>query len=179
MKEQVEFLNQQIKNNKESEFSIRELNEDISNIRGRLNRYTNDIQLQANEFITLRRQVQHHSNRLQQIRQRNHKAAIECDSKTKKIAKIKEVVDELTSKVDRIEMERDNAEDRLRHLDELFADEEKTIHSMELEMTRLSQMVYRSSQLIQQQHNEQKLIEVSRTIYGFYWRFYAFINHFS
>lgn len=158
---------------------IKELNDEISSIRSRLNRHTDAIQLQANEFITLRRQVQCDSNRLQQIRQKNHKTAMESDSKMKKIAIIKGIVDELISKVETIGMERSNAEDRLRHLDELFADEERTIQSMELEMTRLSQMVYRSSQLIQQQHNEQKLIEVSRTIYGFYWRFYAFINHFS
>lgn len=158
LKEQIEFLNQQIANNAESEQMISELNDQISKVRSHLSRYAEDIQLKANELITLRRQLQHDTNCLQQMRQKNHKFAIEYDTKTKQIAKIKEVADELCSKVGRIQNERDNAEDRLRHLDELFEDEEKTIHAIELEMARLSQMVYRSSQMIQQQHNEQKLM---------------------
>lgn len=160
LNEQTEFLNQQITNNKESEFMISELNEQISKVRSQLTQYNEEIQLKANDLITLRRQLQHDTNCLQQMRQKNHKAAIELDSKTKQIAKLKEVVDELSSKMGKIQNEKDNAEDRLRNLDELFEDEEKSIHAIELEMARLSQMVYRSSQLIQQQHNEQKLIEV-------------------
>lgn len=158
----MEFLNQQIQNNKESEFMIAELNEQISNIRVQFNRYTDEIQLQTNELIVLRRQVQSDTNRLQHIRQKNHKITVECESKTKDIAKLKIITDELISKVGKIELEKNNADDRLRHMDELFEDEERIIHAMELEMIRLSQMVYRSSQLIQQQHNEQKLIEVGK-----------------
>lgn len=161
LKEQTEFLNQQIQNNKESEFMIAELNGQISKVRGLLTRYTEEIQLKANDLITMRRQLQHDTNTLQQMRQKNQKLTIEYDAKTKQIAKIKEIVDNLASKVGTIRNEKDNAEDRLRHLDELFEDEEKSIHAIELEMARLSQMVYRSSQIIQQQHNEQKLIEVS------------------
>lgn len=162
LNEQTEFLNQQITNNKESEFMISELNEQISKVRSQLTQYHEEIQLKANDLITLRRQLQNDTNCLQQMRQKNHKAAIELDSKTKQIAKLKEVVDELSSKMGKIQNEKDNSEDRLRNLDELFEDEEKSIHAIELEMARLSQMVYRSSQLIQQQHNEQKLIEVRR-----------------
>lgn len=161
LKEQAEFLEQQIKNNQESEHTISELNEQISNIRRQLNQYTEQIQLQANELITLRRQMQHDTNCLQQLRQKNHKATIQYDVKTKEIAKLKEIVDELKAKLGKIQAEKNNAENRLRHFDELYEDEEKSIHGMELEMERLSQMVYRSSQMIQQQHNEQKLLEVS------------------
>ncbi|XP_031638654.1 coiled-coil domain-containing protein 39 [Contarinia nasturtii] len=159
MKEQTEFLDQQIQNNKESEFMIAELNGQISKVRGLLTRYNEEIQLKSNDLITLRRQMQHDTNCLQQMRQKNQKAAIEYDAKTKQIAKLKEIVDDLTSKVGKIQNEKNNAEDRLRHLDELFEDEEKCIHAIEMEMARLSQMVYRSSQIIQQQYNEQKLIE--------------------
>lgn len=139
---------------------IAELNEQISKVRILLNRYTSDIQLKTNELITLKRQMQHDTNCLQQMRQKNHKASIEYDAKTKQIAKLKETVDELASKVGRIHDEKNNAEYRLRHLDELLEDEEKSIHAIELEMARLAQMVYRSTQLIQQQHDEQRLLEV-------------------
>lgn len=164
LKEQVEFLEQQIKNNKESEHMIGESNEKISNIRGQLTQHTEQIELQANELITLRRQMQHDTNRLQQLRQKNHKATIQYAAKTKEIAKLKEIVDELKKKLEKIQTEKNNAENRLRHLDELHEDEEKSIQSIELEMDRLSQMVYRSSQLIQQQRNEQKLLEVGSLI---------------
>lgn len=144
---------------------ISELNEQISSVRIQLNQYNEELQLKANDLITLRRQLESDTNGLQQMRQENHKATIEHDAKTKQIAKIKAVVDELSSKVKRIQNERDNSEYRLRHLDELFEDEEKAIRAIELEMTRLSQMVFRSSQLIQQQNNEQKLIEVWRNFF--------------
>lgn len=160
MKEQVEFLEQQIKNNKESELVISELNAQISTTRSQLNQYTDQIQLQTNELITLRRQMQHDTNGLQQLRQKNHRATIQCDVKIKETAKLKEIVDELKAKLGKIQMEKNNADNRLRHLDALHEDEEKSIHGMELEMDRLSQMVYRSSQIIQQQHSEQKLLEV-------------------
>lgn len=160
MKEQVEFLEQQITNNKESELMISELNVEISKIRNQLNKFSEDIQLQTNVLITLRRQVQHDTNCLQQLRQKNHKASIDCDRKTKEIAKLKEIINELTSKVETIETEKNNAGDRLRHLDALMDDEERAIQAIEVEMVRLSQMVFRSSQMIQQHHDEQKLIEV-------------------
>lgn len=165
LKEQMEFLEQQIENNKESEFAISELNGQISKTRTLLARHNEEIQLNGNELITLRRQMQNDTNCLQQMRQKNHKATIEYDTKTKEIAKIKEIVDGLTSKMGKIRNEKDNAQNRLRHLEELFQDEEKSIHDIELEIAKLSQMVYRSSQLIQQQHNEQKLMEVCLTIY--------------
>lgn len=168
LKEQVQFLEQQIKNNKESEMTISELNEQISTVRIQLNQHSSQIQLQANELITLRRQMRHDTNCLQQLRQKNHKAAIEHDVKTKEIAKLKELVDELKAKLGKIQAEKNNANDRLRHLDELFEDEEKVIQGMELEMDRLSQMVYRSSQMIQQQRNEQKLLEVRLHIQPFF-----------
>lgn len=160
MKEQNEFLNQQIINNEESDLVISELNGQISNVRGFLTKYSDEIQLKANELITLRRQMQHDTNCLQQMRQKNHKATIGYDTKTKEIAKIRKIVDESTSKIRKFKNEKHNAEDRLRHLDELLEDEEKSIHAIGLETARLSQMVYRSTQMIQQQHNEQRLIEV-------------------
>lgn len=160
MKEQSEFLNQQIQNNKESDFMNAELNEQISKVRNLLTRHTEEIQLKTNDLITLRRQMQHNTNCLQQMRQKNHKSSIEYEAKTKQITKMKEIVEELASKMGKIQDEKNNAEYRLRHLDELFEDEERSIHTIELEMARLSQMVYRSSQIIQQQHDEQKLIEV-------------------
>lgn len=160
LKEQSEFLNQQIQNAKESEYMIAELNEQISKVKILLNRHIDEIQLKTNDLITLRRQMQHDTNCLQQLRQKNHKASIEYDCKTKQITKLKKIVDELASKVGKIQDEKNNAEYRLRHLDDLYEDEEKSIHAIELEMARLSQMVYRSSQILQQQHDEQKLIEV-------------------
>lgn len=175
MKEQVEFLEQQIKNNKESELTIGEFNEQISTIRSQLNQHADQIQLQTNELIILRRQMQHDTNCLQQLRQKNRKATIQFDVKTKEIAKLKEIVDELAAKLGKIQAEKSNADYRLRHLDELYEEEEKSIHGMELEMDRLSQMVYRSSQMIQQQHNEQKLLEVC--CYSTHW-FLVYGNEF-
>lgn len=139
---------------------IAELNEQISKVKILLNQHTDEIQLKINDLITLKRQMQHNTNCLQQMRQKNHKASIEYDTKSKQIAKLKEIVDILVSKVGKIQDEKNNSDYRLKHLDELFEDEEKSIHTIELEMVRLSQMVYRSSQIIQQQHEEQKLIEV-------------------
>lgn len=161
LKEQTEFLNQQIKNNTESELIIRDLNVESSKVRDLLNRYTEDIQLQGNVLITLKRQLQHDTNCLQQLRQKNHQATIDHDAKSKQIANLKEIVDALKSKVNKIQNERNNAEDRLRHLDELYDDEEKSIQLIESEMSRLSEMVYRSSQSIHEQRNEQKVLEVS------------------
>lgn len=160
MKEQTEFLNQQLKNNKESEYEIKQLNDQVTQIRTRLNHCNEDVQLKTNELITMKRQLRNEANRLQQIRQKNRQVNIDCDKMTRSIAKLNEVVQDLVSKVDEIQSEKNNADNRLRHLEELFDNEEKSIFAIESEMLRLSQMLYRSSQILQQQHDENKLVEV-------------------
>lgn len=162
LQEQVEFLNHQIKNNQESEYMISELNGQISKIRTQLTRNNELIQLKSNDMIGLKRQLQHNTNVLQQMRQKNHKASIEREMKAREIEKLKQIVEELTNKINKIADEKDNANYRLRHLDELFCDEEKAIQLITLESSRLSQMLHRSSQILQQQHDEQKLLEVGR-----------------
>lgn len=159
--EQTEFLNQQIRNNAESDFTISQLNAQTSQRRDQLNVCTDAIQLAANELIALKRQIQHETNQLQQIRQRNHQMMIDCDSLAKSNARIKDDVISLTEKVKKVQNEKNSSENRLQHLNELYENEERQLQEIDLEMARLSQMLFRSNQVLIEQQNEQKIVEVS------------------
>lgn len=158
--EQTEFLDQQIKNNSESEFAISQLNSRMFQVRDHLNISTDAIQLASNELISMKRQVHHETSRLQQLRQCNHQMMIDCDLKSKSNIKLRETLADLTDKINKVQNDKNSSENRLRHLDELFENEERQLHEIDFEMSRLSQMLFRSSQVLQEQHNELKLIEV-------------------
>lgn len=153
-------MDQQLKNNSESEFAISQLNIRISKLRDQLNASSEAIQLAMNELIAMKRRVQHETNRLQQIRQHNQQMTIASAAQLKSNQKLKETVSELVEKVKKIQSGKNSSEGRLRYLDELFENEGKQVHEIETEMSRLSQMLYRSTQVLQEQQNEQKLLEV-------------------
>lgn len=158
--EQTEFLDQQIKNNCESEFAISQLNAQISQLRRHMDSCTNAIQLAANELIGIKRQVQGDTNRLQQLRQENRRKMVDIDSMMKANEQLKITVAELTEKVGKVKSGKDSSEYRLKHLHDLMENEEKQLHEIDLEMARLSQMLFRSTQMLQEQQNEYKIIQV-------------------
>lgn len=169
LEEQTEFINQQLENNKESEYAIKQLNHEVAAIRIQLHQCNEAIQLHTNEYITMKRQLQHETNLVQQIRQKNRQMTIECEIKTKDIEKMKAIVTDLIEKMAKIKSQKNSAEARLRHLDELYDHEQKSVHNVNAETARLSQMLFRSSQVLGQWREEQKLAEVMyRELLSFY-----------
>lgn len=153
-------INEQLIRNKEIQYEIAQLNEESSKVRQQLNDSMESVQLNVNEVITLKRELRNKTNCLQQIRQNNRQINIDCDKLTKTVAKLKSAVDELTAKANIIDMERNNADSRLKHLTELFDSEERSVEAVQLEINRITQMLYRTTQILQQERDEYKLIEV-------------------
>lgn len=158
--EQTEFLDQQIQNNCESEFTISQLNAQISQLRRNMDSCTNAIQLAANELIGMKRQMQGDTNRLQHLRQENRRKMVEIDSMMKSNEHLKKTVAELTEQVKKVKNDKDSSECRLKHLHDLLEKEEKQLYEIDSEMARLSQMLFRSTQVLQEQQNEYKMIQV-------------------
>lgn len=154
------FINQQIETNKEIQCEITQLNAESSAVRQQLNNSMESIQSNLNDMITTKRELRNKTNCLQQLRQNNRQINIDCEKLTKVVAKLKETVTELTTKVNAIENERNGAEGRLKHLNELFDSEEKSVDAVQLEINRISQLLYRTTQILQQEREEYKLIEV-------------------
>lgn len=154
------IINEQLISNKEIQYDIAQLNEESSKVRQQLNDSMESMQLNFNEVITLKRELRNKTNCLQQIRQHNRQINIDCEKLTKTVAKLKATVDELTAKLNVIDMERNNADSRLKHLSELFDSEERSVDAVQLEITRITQLLYRTTQILQQERNEYKLIEV-------------------
>lgn len=158
--EQTEFLDQQIKNNCESESAISQLNAQISQLRQHMDSCTNAIQSAANELIGIKRHVQGDTNTLQRLRQENRRKMVDIDSMTKANEKLQKTVAELTEKVRKVKNDKYSSESRLKHLHDLLENEEKQLHEIDLEMARLSQMLFRSTQVLQERQNEYKMIQV-------------------
>lgn len=153
-------FNEQILCNKDVEFDIAQLNEASSKVRQQLTDSMDSIQLNINEVITMKRELRSKTNGLQQLRQKNRQTTIDCERLARAVIKSKEVVASLTAKVHAIESERNNGEQRLKHLNDLFESEGKSVDVVELEISRISQMLYRTTQILQQERNEYKNIEV-------------------
>lgn len=121
---------------------------------------TNAIQLAANELIGVKRQVQGDTNRLQQLRQENRRKMVDIDSMMRANERLKKTVAELTEKVAKVKNDKDSSEYRLKHLHDLLENEEKQLHEIDSEMARLSQMLFRSTQVLQEHQNEYRMIQV-------------------
>lgn len=119
LNEQMDFLNQQIANNKESEYAIEQLNKRTAIDRSRLIECNDSVQLKSNELISMRKFLKNLINNLQQKRQQNRQAAIDCEKKSKFIEKLKTIENDLMAKLKRLSDKNSSAQDRLRHFNEL------------------------------------------------------------
>lgn len=115
----MDFLNQQIANNKESEYANQELNKRTAAARSRLIECNDSLQLKSNELAVIRKSLKNLVNALQQTRQKNRQAARDCEKKSKIIENLKVVEDQLKEKLKKLGDKNSTAQDRLRHFNEL------------------------------------------------------------
>lgn len=117
--QQTDFLNHQITNNKECEYAIEELNQRTAITHSRLLECNDKLQLKSNELISMKKYLKNLINNLQQKRQKNRQAAIDCEKKSKLIEKLKSVENDLKEKLKSLNDKNSGAQDRLRHFNEL------------------------------------------------------------
>lgn len=160
LQEQNEFLLQQKQNNRESELAINELNEATVRLRAQLGQLNETVQLKGSDLISMKRMLQSQNHQLQLQRQQNRKTTIECETKRKTIEELKGVNANLGEKLKKLSDKQGNALDRLKHLDDLAEAEEKALANVEMEIQRMSQLVYRSQQVLQQWQCDSKSVEV-------------------
>lgn len=120
LKEHIEFLDHQVENNKAVEFKIAELNDKTIRIRRKLTDVEDEITLQTNELVTMRKLSQNLAGRLTQQRYKNRQSHREHDEKQitfeKGIATFEALQKQMNSFVDR----KFSAQDRLKHIEELM-----------------------------------------------------------
>lgn len=120
LKENVEFLDHQVENNKAVENRIAEMNDKILRIRRKLTDLENDATLQSNELVTLRKLSQNLASRLTQKRYENRQSYRDHDEKQivfeKGIATFETLQKQLNSFIDR----KFSAQDRLKHIENLM-----------------------------------------------------------
>ena len=120
MRDQTEFLEQQIQNNKEAELAIMDLNSHATAVRSQLCAVTEAVDLQSNEVLTMKKFMQNLTNRLQQMRQKYRAGIVEREKLGKKIEDLMSVLEELKTKLQNFGDKHANAQDRLKHLNDLF-----------------------------------------------------------
>lgn len=119
LQEYMDFLKQQIANNKESEYAIEQLNSRVANIRSRLLECQDIVQTQSGELVSLRKLLKNLTNNLQQKRQKNRQTAVECEKRAANIEKLKDIESGLKKKLKKIGDKNINAQDRFKHFNEL------------------------------------------------------------
>uniref|UniRef100_A0A182RF36 Coiled-coil domain-containing protein 39 n=1 Tax=Anopheles funestus TaxID=62324 RepID=A0A182RF36_ANOFN len=157
---QVEFLEQQQRNNHDIELRIADLNVEVSKLRNRLTALSDSVQLKTNEYQITRKAVQNLSNKLSTMRNRNRHALTEEEDKEKQIHTNLNELELLRDKLDNFRSKSLCAQDRLRQLNEIVESEEKQIRAMEMETERLSAAMYRAQQQLFAMKEEEKLLKV-------------------
>uniref|UniRef100_A0A182YBF2 Coiled-coil domain-containing protein 39 n=1 Tax=Anopheles stephensi TaxID=30069 RepID=A0A182YBF2_ANOST len=157
---QVEFLEQQQRNNHEIELRIADLNVEVSKLRNRLTALNDSVQLKTNEYQITRKAVQNLSNKLSTMRYRNRHALTEEEEKERQIHENLSELELLRDKLDNFRSKSLCAQDRLRQLNEIVESEEKQIRAMEAETERLSTAMYRAQQQLFAMKEEEKLLKV-------------------
>ncbi|XP_058117768.1 coiled-coil domain-containing protein 39 [Anopheles ziemanni] len=159
MQAQVEFLEEQQRNNQEIEIRIGDLNVEVSKLRNRLTILNDSVQLKTNEYQVTRKSVQNLSNKLSAMRSRNNHALNEEDQKKNQIHTNLSELEILRDKLDNFRSKSMCAQERLRQLNEMVESEEKQIRAMETETTRLSTALYRAQQQLFAMKEEDKLLK--------------------
>lgn len=155
------FLNQQIGNNHEIELENTDYNDKMARKQIHLGQANETFQLHSNEMVTFRQILRGQSEKLQQLRRKNRQTVLEREAKAEVIKKLQSTCEELSEKLKKMRNQTDSAQNRLKQLDELVEAEEKSLNCVELEVARMSQMLYRSKTILQQWQSEHKLVEVN------------------
>lgn len=160
LKEQIDFLDQQIQNNKDTEFTIAELNVETSKLRSKLTDLVEMVALYNNELATTKKTVYNVSMRLNRQRQKNRQELTEIKDKEVLLEKEKQNYEQLMKREEIFKSRNLSAQDRLRQLDEMMEIEEKNIKALQMEITRLSGALYRSNQQLNEFQSEEKILSV-------------------
>ncbi|XP_055635842.1 coiled-coil domain-containing protein 39 isoform X2 [Toxorhynchites rutilus septentrionalis] len=160
LRAQVEFLEEQQRNNKEIEIGIAELNVEVSKLRNRLNVLTDSVQLKTNEYQITRKAVQNVSNKLTGMRNKTRQALIEEAEKEKHIHTNLSQLEELREKYDNFRSKTLCAQERLRQLNEIVEQEEKQMKVLSDETARLSTALYRAQTQLVALKDEEKLLRI-------------------
>lgn len=158
---QIEFLKQQVGNNREVEVENTDYNDKMARKQIQWGKLNETFQLDSSEMVALKQILRSQGEKLQQLRRENRHAKVEKETKTEAINKLNITCQELNEKFKKMLNQTDSAQNRLRQLDELVEAEEKSLNLVDVELSRLCQMLYRSKQILQQWQSEHKLVEVS------------------
>lgn len=163
LREEMEFLEQQLQNNRESEQDIADQNARLTQTRDHLNDITSTVQLAHNEATTLQKLLQNLTGRLQHKRQHNRQANIDLTDRTAQHDRLQVVLEQLQAKYALYQSKNLSGQDRLRHLDDLVEAEQKQLDSITSESTRLGGALFRSAQMVLTWREEHKLFELQIT----------------
>lgn len=160
LKQQSEFLQRLVDNNREVQEQIEEVNAYTAASRQALNEIIDELALKQNEYVTLKKLCQHVTNLLQQQRHKNRLSAKDVIDKEDAVERNQKLIEALQQKLKLFSDKNFNALERLRSLDELMETEEKNMSKIATENGRLGGLLYRSSKMMIELKAQHKVQEV-------------------
>ena len=160
LKEQEDFLNELITNNKEVDLEILHLNEETSTVRKRFEKMNEGSALLENQVGLLRKHVQIVEQRVQQQRQRNKQIIKEKSEKEINFEKNDEDFYNLNERYKKLIEKHLSTQERLNILEEMVNNEEKAKKQLIHETTRIDGLLFRSQQQLTKLQDEDKLLLV-------------------
>lgn len=156
----------QAADNKELELHMEDLNTGQSALRQKYANLQEVLQSNNNELYSLQKEVQNISHKLSSQRSLNKRLAQEETDKEESCRKGVRELEMLNKKHENFKSKTMNAQERLRQLDEFVEVEEKQMHALEDETSRLIGALFRAEQQLHKLQENQKLMDVS-VLYNF------------
>lgn len=146
------------------EQQIDELNAEVSSARQTLTELVENVTLNLNESVTLKKLSQNVTNRLQQQRHKNRLAAKEVIDKEVSVERAQQLVETMKQKLKTFSDKNFDAQERLRSLDELMESEEKNMSKITAENMRLGGSLFRLSKMLNELKADHKVQEVKKNV---------------
>lgn len=160
LKVEEEFYNRQVQNNRETEHEIAELNTRTEQMHNEMKAVNEDMQQKQNDEKWLKKMMQGVTLRLQQKRHVNRQAGLELTEKTTYFEHLTGLIEANREKLNGFQGKNLNAQQRMRHLDEMVNEEEKQTQKGLSESTRLDGILYRTTQVLLKEQNEHKHLRI-------------------
>ncbi|XP_076676253.1 coiled-coil domain-containing protein 39-like [Andrena cerasifolii] len=160
LQESEKFLKEQTENNKEAEELIKKLEKDLFNMKEEQRKKKEMLGVYENQLIIQKNIAKDSSQRVQQVRADIKRKRSEIQGKYVKVEKISKQVTDLADKLQNIDSQKLNIEEKAKELENMIEEQERKKAAMMKEVNRLQTANLRVVNQIKELENEDKILKM-------------------
>ncbi|XP_076625195.1 coiled-coil domain-containing protein 39-like isoform X1 [Colletes latitarsis] len=159
LEESENFLKEQSENNKQIEQSIAILEKDLFNMKEEESKLKETFNTYENQLVIQKNVVKELTQRVEQVQADIKRKEVEIKNKNAKIEKLNEQVIDLNAKLQVVDSQKLNVEEKAKELENIIEEQEKKKVATVKEVNRLQTTNLRITNQIKQLENESKILK--------------------